>query len=198
MLRTLLRAKKLAKIIDELGGVARIEVHPIDESTGAHRPAKKEAGGAAQVERSSQSRSSKSRRSTAEHEVPPEDETRRPDPDLNATVEHHPINERTDDQLSAGPKKPGATRKCPKCGWDEDADARFCSICLISFNKTEPLSLEELQGRRQSKNPLAAETNNGYQVGAGPLDKLRELPSNIKYGGLAALVILLLLIIFGR
>jgi hypothetical protein len=192
------KAKKLAKIIDELGGVARIEVHPIDESTGSHDPAKKKAGRAAQVDRSSQPQSSKSRRSAVEHEVPAEDGTGQPDPDLGKTVEHHPINERADGPFSARPKKPSATRKCPKCGWDEDADAGFCSICMVSFNKTEPLSLEELQGRRQSKNPLAVETDNGHHLGAGPLDKFRELPSNVKYGGLAALIVLLLLIVFGR
>jgi len=192
------KAKKLAKIIDELGGVARIEVHPIDESTGTQGPVKNEAGGAARVDRSSQPQSSESRQSSAEHEVHPEDESRPSEPDLSTTVEHHPINDRADDQYSARPKKSGATRTCPKCGWEEDADARFCSICLVSFNKTEPLSLEDLQGRRQSKNPLAAERNYGLDPGAGPLDKLRELPSNVKYGGLAALIILLLLIVFGR
>jgi tRNA A-37 threonylcarbamoyl transferase component Bud32 len=28
---------------------------------------------------------------------------------------------------------------CPRCGWEEEADARFCSLCLQQFNKTDKI-----------------------------------------------------------
>jgi serine/threonine protein kinase len=189
------KAKKLAKIIGKLGGVARIEIHPIDESTGSHRPSRKKTAAAAAEVESSESNSYKSALSTAEIEAAREKV--QSDPGLDKTVEHHPINERGDSWHPKESKKPGATRECPKCGWDEDADARFCSVCLFNFNKTEPFNLAELQGGQPAQNPLRAESN-GYEFNRRLIDRFHDLPNNIKYGGLAALVILLLLIIFGR
>ena len=90
-----------------------------------------------------------------------------------------------------------STRKCPKCGWDEDADAKFCSICLFSFNKTEQLDLASLQGAPQIPNPLADESPRATRR-PNLTDWFHELPNNVKYGGLAAIIILLLLILLGR
>ncbi|MCK5619420.1 MAG: zinc ribbon domain-containing protein, partial [Candidatus Krumholzibacteria bacterium] len=125
------------------------------------------------------------------------------------TVEHHPINERRssmDEKTSnVGEKRPSdvpfsqrqATRLCPKCGWEEDADAKFCSICLFNFHKTEPIDLAALQSGATTDNPLAV--NRNYTLPqTSVVDKLRELPTNVKYGGLAGLIVLLLLIVFGR
>jgi len=119
------------------------------------------------------------------------------DPDLERTVEHHPINERSATQRPTAVNKSTATRTCPKCGWEEDADARFCSVCLTSFNKTEPLNLAELPGGQPIHNPLAHEEK-GYNLNRSLTDQIHDLPNNIKFGGLVAAVILLLLIIFSR
>jgi serine/threonine protein kinase len=191
------KAKRLAKIIDGLGGVARIEIHPIDESTGSHRPPGKAAQPAAKQAPAAPSRTYESSLSTAEFESVQKKGAHASHPGLEKTVEHHPINERMDNGQAAPPGKPTATRECPRCGWDEDAEARFCSICLYNFNKTEPLSLADLQGRHQSKNPLLPESFN-YEFRQSLADRLHDLPNTVKYGGLAALIILLLLIFFGR
>jgi len=196
------KAKKLARVIDQLGGIARIEIHPIDESTGSQASAERRRAASRPSGRDTDARESSSFRSPEEEyefEVvrdEPEPGTPETDPDLNKTVEHHPINERGEHQ-PAGPRKAAAKRKCPKCGWDEDTEAKFCSVCLFSFNKTEPISLADLQGGRIPDNPLAAVVEQYIPV-AGLVDRIRELPTNVKYGSLAALVILLLLIVFGR
>ncbi len=51
-----------------------------------------------------------------------------------------------------GEKTSGRTRRvptgvivCPKCGWEEDAHAKFCSMCHHSFNRTARLDLAALQ-----------------------------------------------------
>jgi serine/threonine protein kinase len=189
------KAKKLAKIIHNLGGVARIEIHPIDESTGSHQPSKKKKGSADAESRPLASKEYESSLSTAEFEAARNKV--QGESGMDRTVEHHPINERRDDPHARGPSKSVATRKCPKCGWDEDADARFCSVCLYSFNKTERLDLADLHAGSNIPNPLKAESG-GYQFNRSAIDQFRDLPNNIKYGGLAALIVLLLLIIFGR
>ena len=194
---TIDKAKKLARVIDQLGGVARIEIHPIDESTGSQASANRRRTGRGRPEPDSPDsidRESSSYQSPAEDfefEVVRDEPEQEIDPDLGKTVEYQQSNK------SGEGRQPAAKRKCPKCGWEEDADAKFCSVCLFNFNKTEPMSLADLQGGQQSVNPLAAVVDNFVPV-ASIADRIRELPNNIKYGGLAGLVILLLLIVFAR
>jgi hypothetical protein len=200
------KAKSLARIIDDLGGVARIEVHRIDESTGSHGPRTGRAAAAAEAERSVAPGARRSMRSEDGHPGPsPNSEVVPPEPDLETTVEHHPINPRTYEHHPSKTSQPVEKRKCPKCGWDEDAEAKFCSICLFNFNKTEQLALARLRGWQQPPNPLVAECAREIRGKVGLLDrfrelptKFRELPTNLKYGGLAAIIVLLLLIVFGR
>jgi tRNA A-37 threonylcarbamoyl transferase component Bud32 len=46
---------------------------------------------------------------------------------------------------------------CPRCGWEEEADAKFCSLCLRRFNKTDKLSLRGLDNAvNPEENPLSA------------------------------------------
>jgi serine/threonine protein kinase len=189
------RAKKLAKVIDQLGGVARIELHPIDESTGSQSAVKKDAGAGAN--RASRSQPPKAHGRTPDSGAVGEERPPRPDPGLDVTVEHHPINDGASGRREDTPDAARSTRKCPKCGWDEDADAKFCSICLFSFNKTEQLDLASLQGGPRIPNPLADESPRATRRPNLP-DWFHELPNNVKYGGLAAIIILLLLILFGR
>ena len=48
---------------------------------------------------------------------------------------------------------------CPRCGWEEEIDAKFCSLCLQSFNRTEKLDLDDLRPgfERPEDNPLSAD-----------------------------------------
>ena len=170
------KAKKLAKIIGDLGGVARIEIHPVNESTGTHRPTRKKGTTTTEAE-SLESKAYESSLSTAEFE-----ESRKwahQGPDLEQTVEHHPINERSADQGPSVFNRSTATRTCAKCGWEEDAAAKFCSVCLSSFNKTERLNLGELPGGQPPQNPLAREEK-GYRLNRSLADQLQDLPNNIK------------------
>ncbi|MGD8413765.1 MAG: protein kinase, partial [Candidatus Latescibacterota bacterium] len=193
------KAKKLAKVIDQLGGIARIETHSVDESTGSHAVRGGSKASTGDPVNETDPRSGGKKKNVGGYEAAPDDfEVIPPDPDLEKTVEHHPIDEQREDARTPRPVQSGETRKCPKCGWQEDADAKFCSICLFNFNKTEQLSLEDLQARQAAQNPLVVERSRGGAPAPGLVDKIRELPNNIKYGGLAALIILLLLIVFGR
>jgi serine/threonine protein kinase len=215
------KAKKLARVIHNLGGVARIEVHPVNESTGSHsipipRP-KPKSEPEPEAERPPEE-SVATPKPTSEYDAPPKE---RPQPEgstkskkpsapagdpppgmdtgeweasRDKTVEHHPINERKND-VPYPNRTP--TRLCPKCGWEEDADAKFCSICTFNFNKTEPLSLAQLQTDGEVENPLRRKRQD-MAIPSSLMDKFYELPTNVKLGGLAAMVVLLLLIIFGR
>ncbi len=45
---------------------------------------------------------------------------------------------------------------CPRCGWEEEADARFCSICLRLFDKTDKIDVPGMHSgfANPSENPL--------------------------------------------
>lgn len=36
---------------------------------------------------------------------------------------------------------------CPRCGWEEEPDARFCSLCLQTFNKTDKIDVPNFTAR---------------------------------------------------
>jgi serine/threonine protein kinase len=38
-------------------------------------------------------------------------------------------------------RSPTGAIVCPRCGWEEEADARFCSLCLQQFNKTDKIDV---------------------------------------------------------
>jgi tRNA A-37 threonylcarbamoyl transferase component Bud32 len=195
------KAKRLAKVIHDMGGIARIEVHPVNESTGSHVPPKPKKPRESEPEViRSESEPISTNEPAPRYEKPADD---RPnlgttadnwDSSRDKTVEHHPIHER---KPGDGPAKKRVTRKCPKCGWDEDVEAKFCSICLFNFNRTEPLNLAAIQEKGQVDNPLA-DNRYGKLPAQNLIDKIRGLPTTVQYGGLAGLIILLLLIIFGR
>ena len=206
---SLSKATRLSNVIEKLGGVTRVEVHPVNESTGAHRSRTSGVTPNAKISSVHRRRDNKGRAETDRGPRPEPGDPPGRDGIGDRTVEHHPINERqssVDDKKSnVGEKRPSdvpfsqrqSTRLCPKCGWEEDADAKFCSICLLNFHKTEPIDLAALQSGATTDNPLAVKRNHTLPQ-TSVVEKLRELPTNIKYGGLAGLIVLLLLIIFGR
>jgi uncharacterized membrane protein YvbJ len=84
---------------------------------------------------------------------------------------------------------------CPKCGWDVDDDARFCPICLSTFDKSKKLDLVALNNQVRD-NPLTPSRNK--KLSGAVLGKLSGLPTNAKWAVLGTLIIILLMIIFGR
>ena len=50
---------------------------------------------------------------------------------------------------------------CPRCGWEEEPDARFCSLCLQHFNKTDKIDVSEFVTRPgfddPDDNPMSSE-----------------------------------------
>jgi serine/threonine protein kinase len=203
------KATRLSNVIENLGGVARLEVHPVNETTGGHRSRTSDVAAKAKADSTRRRRDKKGRAETARGPRPELGELPGRDGASDKTVEYHPINEQrsslSENKSNVGEKRPDdvplpqrqATRLCPKCGWEENADAKFCSICLFNFHKTEPLNLAALQSGDPPVNPLARNRNYSLPQ-TSVVDKLRELPTNVKYGGLAGLIVLLLLVIFGR
>lgn len=195
------KAKRLAKVIHDMGGIARIEVHPVNESTGSHDRRKPRTRRDPEPGKTlSEGEQSSTPESVSENEEPADEQVGLDktadswDASRDKTVEHHPVDDRKHGEV---PKRQRVTRKCPKCGWDEDVEAKFCSICLYNFNKTERLNLAAIQEKNAVENPLAESEQRRFPTG-DLLEKIREMPRNVLYGGLAGLIILLLLIIFGR
>lgn len=196
------RAQKLARVIYELGGVARVEVHTVNEPAVGHNACRPRSDSKPGTKRRRESNrgippkrdpvSAPAGTSEARSDFHSKDDGQ--DSCSDKTVEHHPINGR---KPGGGPQRTTVTRKCPKCGWEEDVDAKFCSICLFNFNKTEPLSFPGMHKPDEFENPLAA-GNEDVLPAENLIDKLRGLPISVQYGGLAGLIVLLLLIIFGR
>ncbi|HEX6790980.1 MAG TPA: serine/threonine-protein kinase [Candidatus Krumholzibacteria bacterium] len=85
---------------------------------------------------------------------------------------------------------------CPRCGWEEDADAKFCSLCLRRFNKTDKLSLRSLDPvDNPSENPLLEHTP------APPnevVEWFRSVPPAVLAVGSAALLLLVVFLFFAR
>jgi hypothetical protein len=45
---------------------------------------------------------------------------------------------------------------CSRCGWEEDADAKFCSLCLRRFNKTDKIDVRAFETiDNPHQNPLS-------------------------------------------
>ena len=66
---------------------------------------------------------------------------------------------------------------CPRCGWEEDADARFCSLCLRRFNKTDKLSVHAFETLDNPvENPLSVPESGG---GNDVLQWFRSVPPTV-------------------
>ncbi len=81
---------------------------------------------------------------------------------------------------------------CPRCGWEEEPDARFCSLCLHHFNKTDKINVAEFVGRPGFDDP----GENPLSEGAEPrvvsaLPFLQDRKRLVYVGAAVAFVILL-------
>jgi serine/threonine protein kinase len=84
---------------------------------------------------------------------------------------------------------------CPRCGWEEEADAKFCSLCLRRFNKTDKIDVRSFQSAdNPEENPLAASP--GREGLFGRLGGLRRESPVRFYGAIAAGAALLALASF--
>lgn len=170
---SLRKAEKLCKIIEELGGRAHFTPHE-EES--------------ARV-RDECLRAEPARNSSGEAD-PPAGTVQF---DQEKTEQYHPIRSARSKGVRAA-AKPSII--CPKCGWEGDADARFCPICLFEFNKTETIDLNAV-ARNVTENPLQERVHEHFSA-AGLVARWSGLPTKVKGGLLVTLFVLALLIIFSR
>ena len=79
----------------------------------------------------------------------------------SAPVEERPVAPITSKELTKPPERRSATGGilCPRCGWEEEPDARFCSLCLQHFNKTDKIDVPNFISRPgfddPGENPLS-------------------------------------------
>jgi len=86
---------------------------------------------------------------------------------------------------------------CPRCGWEEEADAKFCSLCLRRFNKTDKLDVRVLSTMENPvENPLALEDAMGPRTPAWAARPLQR-PA-LAAVAVAAVVVLVILAVFLR
>jgi serine/threonine protein kinase len=180
---SLRKASKLVHVIQELGGTARMEPELAEGRTPEPVAARERKG-------APKDSTEPARGDTLETAAP-----KRTPPTVATTAEFHPIDEHTAEVQSAGRK---SALICPKCGWEADAEARFCAICLFPFEKTETLSFTDLHNCLVTENPLAQPRARGPRSVAGCLGGVRNLPRSVKIAGFVGLAILLALVVFGR
>jgi hypothetical protein len=83
---------------------------------------------------------------------------------------------------------------CPTCGWEEEADAKFCSLCLRRFNKTDKLSVRAFENvDNPAENPLSASADNTH---GEVVQWFRSVPPAVLAIASAALLVVVVLVYF--
>jgi serine/threonine protein kinase len=84
---------------------------------------------------------------------------------------------------------------CPRCGWEEEADAKFCSLCLRRFNKTDKLSVRGFENlANPEENPLTEAEKKPNEV----MQWLRSVPPAVLAVGSGAILVTVILLFFLR
>jgi len=85
---------------------------------------------------------------------------------------------------------------CPRCGWEEDADAKFCSLCLRRFNKTDKIEVRSVTPgfENPEENPLGLDAPESRGV-LDLVPGLRNVPPHLLYGGGVAVVIVIAILV---
>jgi serine/threonine protein kinase len=91
---------------------------------------------------------------------------------------------------------------CPRCGWEEEPDARFCSLCLQHFNKTDKIDAPNFATRPgfedPDENPLSegeeTRTLPAPHASAGPVPR----PYLIAGACGVVVIVVLLVLLLGR
>jgi hypothetical protein len=83
---------------------------------------------------------------------------------------------------------------CSHCGWEEDADAKFCSLCLRRFNKTDKIDVRALETMdNPDENPLSLPdtTPNSLREAA---EWFKNVPPMVMICASAALLLIVIII----
>jgi len=88
-------------------------------------------------------------------------------------------------------------RTCPACGWVEEYDAEFCSVCLRSFTRSKKVNVTELRDPAVADNPLDESPQRRVDLSAYA-SSVAALPLAAKLAGAILLVALFLLLAFLR
>ncbi|HEX5132959.1 MAG TPA: protein kinase [Candidatus Krumholzibacteria bacterium] len=125
------------------------------------------------------------------------DPVREPAVVAEPVVAARPAPESASDGARGARKNKSGAMFCPSCGWEEDADAKFCTMCHRTFNKTDKLDLRanQIPGFEDPEdNPL--------QDGAAAAPRralavpwLGELSYPVVFAGIAGLAILLVAVV---
>ncbi|HET6463378.1 MAG TPA: hypothetical protein VFH33_06215, partial [Candidatus Krumholzibacteria bacterium] len=87
---------------------------------------------------------------------------------------------------------------CSHCGWEEEADARFCSLCLRRFNKTDKIDLRALEHKDNPvENPLSLPEAPDTHV-AEALAWFRNVPPVVLIIGSGALLLVVVIVFIAR
>ncbi|HET6348341.1 MAG TPA: hypothetical protein VFH88_04580, partial [Candidatus Krumholzibacteria bacterium] len=82
---------------------------------------------------------------------------------------------------------------CPRCGWEEDVSAKFCSLCLHRFNKTEKLDFGQPDGIHSPLENPYEPTQPRATASFG--ERLRSLPRRTYVVAAVAMVILVAVLV---
>lgn len=88
--------------------------------------------------------------------------------------------------------------QCSRCGWEEEADARFCSLCLRRFNKTDKIDVRALEPLdNPAENPLSAPESPRVQA-RDALTWFRSVPPLVIIIACAALLLGVVIVLIAR
>jgi serine/threonine-protein kinase len=101
-------------------------------------------------------------------------------------------------------KPPAETRThsggivCSRCGWEEEADARFCSLCLRRFNKTDKIDVRTLEPLdNPAENPLGAHESPHVSLGHAQ-QWFRSVPPKVIIIASAVLLLVVVIVIIAH
>jgi hypothetical protein len=86
---------------------------------------------------------------------------------------------------------------CPRCGWEEEPDARFCSLCLQHFNKTDKIDAPNFTTRPGFDNPEENPHSDGEgktTLAPAPARPQYPLPALVIAGVIAVGIVAVLLL----
>jgi serine/threonine protein kinase len=87
---------------------------------------------------------------------------------------------------------------CSRCGWEEDADAKFCSLCLRRFNKTDKLNVPGPDGiPNPDENPLGLPDSRNATLQEAA-DWFRSVPPAVLFIASAAVLLLVIILYIAR
>jgi len=87
---------------------------------------------------------------------------------------------------------------CSRCGWEEDADAKFCSLCLRRFNKTDKIDVRSLENvDNPDENPLSLPDATPTSLKEAA-EWFRNVPPMVMIMASAALLVIVIIIFIAR